>query len=317
MAVIEFINRPNKSPKSLKKVIEYILNPKKTKEQLIWGKDCNGDNAFIEMMAIKKSYGKETGRQYVHFVQSFAPYDRITPKIAYEIGKELCERFKDYQVVMATHIDRNHIHNHFVINSVNFETGYKWRQNSKELQEVKDYSDKICRKYGLIIIPKVNIGNYIKNGEYRSISKEASWKYELYLAVTNCIKTSTSKDEFIKNMEKLKYKVDWQENRKYITFTTSSGKKCRNKKLYPPENFTKEMIEKRLSLNKQFANKRELENAMYFLIEAINSICKEPDNHSKQYPLTTLEGQALKEKIIEESKGKGLDWNTKEGQWEI
>ncbi|WP_138206821.1 relaxase/mobilization nuclease domain-containing protein [Haloimpatiens lingqiaonensis] len=129
MAVIEFINRPNKSPKSLKKVIEYILNPKKTKEQLIWGKDCNGDNAFIEMMAIKKSYGKETGRQYIHFVQSFAPYDKITPKIAYEIGKELCERFKDYQVVMATHIDRNHIHNHFVINSVNFETGYKWRQN--------------------------------------------------------------------------------------------------------------------------------------------------------------------------------------------
>ncbi|WZL71993.1 relaxase/mobilization nuclease domain-containing protein [Clostridiaceae bacterium 35-E11] len=88
MAIIEFLNRSNKTLKGLRKAIDYITSPEKTEPHLIWGKDCNVENAYIEMTTIKRTYGKDTGRQFIHFVQSFSPYDRLNSKIANEIAKK-------------------------------------------------------------------------------------------------------------------------------------------------------------------------------------------------------------------------------------
>ena len=90
----------------------------------------------------------------------------------------------------------------------------------------------------MVILP-MDKSNYTKAGEYRSTRRGMSWKYELYLAVNECINNSASKEEFISNMEKLGYKVKWTDTRKYITFTTPSGKKCRNNKLYKADELTK------------------------------------------------------------------------------
>ena len=92
------------------------------------------------MMTVKKLYNKLTGREKIHFVQSFSPTDKLTYEQAHEIGIRMAEYFKDFQVVIATHIDREHIHNHIVLNTVNYKTGLKFRQRNKYLQIETDES---------------------------------------------------------------------------------------------------------------------------------------------------------------------------------
>lgn len=111
----------------MKRAINYIKNPIKTEPHLVGGKDCSSDTAFNEFVMTKQNFKKETGRQFIHFVQSFSPHDKATPEVINEIGKKLLEHeaFKDFQVVYATHTDKEHLHNHFIINSVSFTSGRK------------------------------------------------------------------------------------------------------------------------------------------------------------------------------------------------
>jgi len=315
MAVIEFINGSNKTYGAMKRVIDYIKNPAKTEPHLIGGHNCDINNAYHQFILTKRNYNKETGRQYIHFTQSFAPYDKVTPEDVKAIADELVqmEVFKGFQIAYAVHIDKEHLHTHFVVNTVNEETGLKWKQSAEELQAFKDYSDDLCRKRGLIIT-NGNKGSHINRGEYRTKDKGQSWKYELFLAVKKVKWCSRSKDEFIANMNKLGYQVDWTDTRKYITFTSPDGKKCRNRKLYPPEHFTKEALLKAFDLNNQKADEWKVKNQMEMLLSAIQLI-KSNDHYDmgKKYPLTTLEGESLKDEIAELKKGKGLDWDKANG----
>ncbi|GKX31394.1 mobilisation protein [Vallitalea longa] len=298
----------------MKRAINYILNPKKTELHLTAGLNCNTTTAYEEFILTKQNYKKETGRQFIHFIQSFSPQDKASPEIIKKIADKLLEHkiFKVFQVVYAVHTDKAHLHTHFIINTVNTDTGRKWQLSKEQLQELKDYSDKLCRQYGLIVV-RGKEGNYKNRGEYRSKSKGTSWKYELYLAVEECMKNSTSKEEFISNMEKLGYKVNWDDNRKYITFITPNGKKCRNRKLYPPEKYTKENLLKTFKLNKRYQNKKLLHNRMELLFSAIYILSKSDNTNNQNYPLTylrnkELKGDALKERIAELQKGRGLNW---------
>jgi len=290
----------------MNKALKYITNSKKTDGHLITAIGCEKDSAYYEMIAVKRAYGKDTGRQFIHFVQSFAPYDKVTPEIAHEIAVKLSDKLEGFQMEMATHTDTEHIHTHFIVNTVNYETGLKWKKSAKDLQDLKDYSDQLCREYGLIITHKQKDA-YKKGGEFRAEQQGQSWKHELYLAASHCLKNSSSKDEFINNMTKLGYKVLWTEERKYITFTSPDGKKCRNKKL--GEKFTKENMEKTFELNKRYAHERVLQGRMNLLLESLSFLCQQSNSsNSSKYPLSALEGQALKEKAIE-MQSRGLDWD--------
>lgn len=315
MAIIDFINRQNKTLSGLAKALKYIMHPAKTESHLITGIDCDTQNAYQDMVSVKRQFNKEAGgRQFIHFVQSFAPYDRVTPEIAHEIAVKLSEKLKGFQVVIATHIDKAHIHNHFIINTVNHETGKKWHQSAEDLQALKDFSDELCHEYGLIIT-EGGKGSYKNRGEYRSQKRGQSWKHELYLAASECLRNSMSQEDFITNMRKLGYSVQWVDNRKYVTFTTPEGKKCRNKKL--GEKFSKENMLKALELNKQYADRRVIQARMELLLETISLFMRRNKKNSgkKHYPLSSLEGQALKEKAIE-MRSRGLDWD-KEGDQEM
>jgi hypothetical protein len=287
------------------------MHPAKTDTHLITAVNCEAESAFHEMVAVKRHFGKDTGRQFIHFIQSFAPYESITPETAHEIAVKLSDKLKGFQAVIATHTDKAHIHSHFVINTVNSETGLKWKQSAHDLQELKDYSDKLCREYGLIITNGEKC-SYINRGEYRSQGRGQSWKHELFLAASECLRNSTSREEFIRNMERLGYKVNWTDERKYVTFTTPDGKKCRNKKL--GIKFSKENMIKTFDLNKRHADHEELKARMNLLVETICFLLhqgkKKTINH--HYPLSALEGQALKEKAIE-MQSKGLDWDKGNG----
>lgn len=310
MAVIEFINASNNTYKGMKRAISYIKNPLKTSEHLTGVKNCSQDTAYEEFVMTKQNFNKEKGRQFIHFIQSFSSNDKAILEIINEIGKKLLEHevFKEFQVIYATHTDKEHIHTHFIVNSVSFTKGHKWQLSKEQLESLKEYSDKLCREYGLIVVYGEK-GRHTNRGDYRATDKKQSWKYELYLAVKNCKWCSKSKDEFIENINQLCYKVDWTEERKYITFTTPDDKKCRNRKLYPKEQFTKEALLKAFELNKQKADKKQLEARMEFLLTAIEMISKDKsNNYNYHLSLTALEGEAKKERAIEEAKGRGLDW---------
>ena len=316
MAIIEFINGKNSTISALKRVLEYINNPAKTEEQLKGSHNCNIQKPYNDMYMTKRTLNKTTGRQYIHFTQSFAPYDRVTPDILKKMAEELVlhPAFNGYQVVYAVHTDKEHLHTHFVVNSVNVETGKKWRQSKEEMQELKDYSDILCEKYGLIIT-QGKTGSHINRGEFRTKDKGSSWKYELFLAAKHAIWVSKSKEEFIKNMLKLGYQVDWTDNRKYISFTNSKGKKCRNRKLYPPEQFTKEALLKAFEMNIQKVQERINQDTFEMLLSTVKLLqSNDTTDHARRFPLSTLEGVDLKNKVAEMKKGKGFDWDREAGE---
>ncbi len=146
MAIIKAVN----SKASIGKAIKYITQEEKTEEKIIAGKDCNIKTSIDEMKAIKELYNKTEGRQYKHYVMSFNPNDpNINIEKAHQVGKEFMEneeRFKNHQVIMATHTDKRHIHNHFIVNSVNMENGKKFRESKYDLEKLKDHLRKLEKK---------------------------------------------------------------------------------------------------------------------------------------------------------------------------
>lgn len=139
MSIIEAIS----SKANLKTIISYVTQDKKTKANLITGKDCLAESSLEEILYTKNLYHKNSGRQYIHIIQSFNSKDNLSAEEIHKAGIKLAEKFNGYQVLVATHIDKNHLHNHLIINSVSFENGYKIQMSKKDLQDLKDYSDKM------------------------------------------------------------------------------------------------------------------------------------------------------------------------------
>ena len=238
MAIIEAIS----SKANIKRIISYVTQDNKTNINLITGKDCMAESCLEEMLYTKNLYHKNSGRQYIHIIQSFDPKDNLSAEQVHNTGIKLANTFNGFQVLVATHIDKNHLHNHLVINSVSFENGYKIQMSKKDLQYIKDYSDKLCLEIGASVIPKKEKTNYIKRNEYRVAKQGKSWKFKLMNAIDLSLAESNCKDNFIKNMNKLGYQVNWTDTRKYITYTTPEGYKCRDNKLYD-EKYSKGAME--------------------------------------------------------------------------
>lgn len=238
MAIIEAIS----SKANIKRIISYVTQDKKTNVNLVTGKDCLAESCLEEMLYTKNLYHKNSGRQYIHIIQSFDPKDNLSAEQVHNVGIKLASTFNGFQVLIATHIDKNHLHNHLVINSVSFENGYKIQMSKKDLQYLKDYSDKLCLEIGASVIPKKEKTNYIKRNEYRVAEQGKSWKFKLMNAIDLSLAESNTKEEFIKSMNKLGYQVNWTDTRKYITYTTPEGYKCRDNKLYD-EKYSKGAME--------------------------------------------------------------------------
>lgn len=134
------------------KIVKYLTQEGKTNESLISGKDCNPHNVVNEFTATQELYSKTDGVRYHHIIQSFFPGE-ITPEKAHELGKELADNmFKGHEVFIVTHTDKEHIHNHFVVNSVSFESGKKYKSSNKSLWDIKRESNRICQREHLKIL---------------------------------------------------------------------------------------------------------------------------------------------------------------------
>jgi len=256
MAIVEFVNKPNRNYAGLKAVIKYALHPKKTNGTLVAGIGIlNPYDTYNEMVTLKKLMGKTDKRLWYHFVQSFPPYDNITPELALQVALETAEYFKEqYQILIAVHTDKKHIHAHFLMNTVNIETGRKYTQNDAQRIEIQTFSDKICEKYGLHVLSEEqrNNGRYKKPGQYRAEQAGSGWKLKLKDTIDDVLSTAVSRADFIRKMQAKGYKVKWTDTRENITFTTPTGMRCRDRKLGEPEYYNKHNFEIIFEQNARF-----------------------------------------------------------------
>ena len=200
-------------------VIAYAVNSRKTEqhkedsdvlERFVSGVNCHPATARAEMMAVKKRFGKEDGTIAYHGYQSFAPGE-ATPEMAHKIGVELAQRLwgDRYQVVVATHLDKaNHLHSHFVLNTVSFVDGIKYHRTAKDYHEMQTVSDALCREYGLSVIENPQTGKSKHYGEWRAEQEQRpTWRGIVRSDVDDIIRQSMTERQFFENLHRKGYEV--------------------------------------------------------------------------------------------------------------
>ena len=168
-------------------------------QRFVSGVNCFPGTAREEMMAVKRRYGKENGTVAYHGYQSFAPGE-TTPEIAHEIGVKLAQRLwgDRYQVLVATHLDHeNHLHNHFVVNTVSFADGIKYHRTKEDYRHMREASDDLCSEYGLSVIENPQRGKPQHYGEWRA-EKEGrpTWKSSIKDDIDEAIRQSMTERQF-------------------------------------------------------------------------------------------------------------------------
>ena len=310
MAIINFI-----PASSFRATIKYITRDAKLRDgqkpaAAITGINCSSDpqEAIRDWQMTKLAYKKTDGRSVIHVIQSF-PAGEVTPEQAHKIGTEYikkCPKFYGFEILVATHTDQQNgnTHNHFAVNSVNLETGKKWHLDPEELAELKEINNQICLAHGLSVpekgktIKKEIRDNPIANNRkaYEILGAADNNKLESYIQdigekVIDVIKVATSREDFIRRLQAKGVGVNWNDSRKYITFSDLKRQaqkakkyKIRNKKLsqYYNINLEKEHLENGF---KKQARQLGAEQT------AANQLNRAADG-SKQQPATGIAGNA-------------------------
>ena len=248
MAIVHFVNykRGTQSRAAMRGVMLYVMQERKTAWEdgpLISGINCQPQSVYDDFLNTKLLYHKDGGVMFYHMVQSFPKGAAVDPRQAHEAARRLAEYFAGCEVLVCTHVDREHIHSHCVINSVNFETGKKLHMAKEQIQELMRRNDAICLEMGLPVFePTTQQARGMGGAEYHTALKGQSWKLRLMNAIDECMKYAADKDAFISLMESEGYQVRWESGRKYITYTTPEGMRCRDSKLHE-EKYCKEVME--------------------------------------------------------------------------
>ena len=227
--------------------MRYVAQENKTLwngEQLISGIGCQPETAFDEFLSTKLLHHKDGGVQFYHMVQSFPRGADVDPRTAHEAARQLAGYFEGCEILVCTHTDREHIHSHCIINSVNFETGKKFHMADKQIQTLRVRNDQICEELGL---PKFQRDEQrqvrgMSNAEYYPAAKGESWKFELMRVIDECMRCAGNREEFLALLRSEGYSATWTDSRKNITYITPDGRKCRDNKLHI-EKYLKENME--------------------------------------------------------------------------
>ena len=261
MAIVYFVNykRGTQSRAAMRGVMLYVMQEKKTTWEgapLISGINCQPQSVYDDFLNTKLLYHKDGGVMFYHMVQSFPKGAAVDPRQAHEAARRLAEYFDGCEVLVCTHVDREHIHSHCVINSVNFETGKKLHMAKEQLQELMRRNDMICQEMGL---PAFDAPTQQARGmggaEYHTALKGQSWKLRLMNTIDECMKYAADKDAFVSLMASEGYAVRWESGRKYITYTTPDGLKCRDNKLHE-EKYCKEAMEHEFRIRAELVQRK-------------------------------------------------------------
>ena len=248
MAIVHFVNykRGTQSRATMRGVMLYVMQEKKTTWEgapLASGINCQPQSVYDDFINTKLLYHKAGGVMFYHMVQSFPKGAEVDPRQAHEAARRLAEYFDGCEVLVCTHVDREHIHSHCVINSVNFDTGKKLHMAKEQIQELMRRNDAICQEMGLPVFETpIQKARGMGGAEYHTALKGQSWKLRLMNTIDECMKYAADKDAFVSLMASEGYQVRWESTRKHITYTTPDGLKCRDSKLHE-EKYCKEAME--------------------------------------------------------------------------
>ena len=265
MAIVHFVNykRGTQSRAAMRGVMLYVMQEKKTAWEgvpLVSGINCQPQSVYDDFINTKLLYHKDGGVMFYHMVQSFPKGAAVDPRQAHEAARRLAEYFDGCEVLVCTHVDREHIHSHCVINSVNFETGKKLHMAKEQIQELMRRNDAICQEMGLPVFETpIQKARGMSGAEYHTALKGQSWKLRLMNTIDECMKYAADRDAFVSLMESEGYAVCWESSRKYITYTTPDGLKCRDSKLHE-EKYCKEAMEHEFRIRAELV-KRKLRRA--------------------------------------------------------
>lgn len=203
--------------KNLSYVIHYDMKPEKTVYENRWlvsGVSCDAktpEQVYRQMMKTRKDYGKKSPRLAYHGIQSFADYDNVTPEIAHEIGVKMAQELwaDRFEVVVSTHVDKKHLHNHFVINAVSWADGRMFHESNEDYErDIRGVSDRLCREYGLTVIgnPKRN-----RHKTYNEVHPEGNSPPTIhtliYADMDNALEMAHDLDSFYEYLRQMGYEV--------------------------------------------------------------------------------------------------------------
>ena len=278
MAVIKRIA----SKATPRKIVSYLTQEEKTEEKLIGGKDCDPDNVVNDFNMTQELYGKTGGVKYHHIIQSFSPEDNITPEKAHEIGKELAEsQFKGFEVFVVTHKDKDHIHNHLVVNSVSFENGLKYNASNKSLWDIKRESNRLCERESLKTLDlEHKAEKRISSAEKRIMDRgQIPWKDELRQIIDIARERTKDLQSFREFLEK-NFEIETRVTKNSISYKhPDHGKAIRGRSLgdkYNKEELENEFNGQEKSIFRNGANERDrTKGNSIFGYEGISDLDKE------------------------------------------
>lgn len=255
--VVDYAANPDKTTvftaedlQGLRDVMNYTTQDYKTEEQrYVSGVNCAPAIARDEMQMVKGQFGKEGGIVAFHGYQSFAPGE-VTPEQAHNIGLELAKRLwgDRFQVVVATHLDKEHIHNHFVLNSVSFVDGKKFNDCKATYALMRRTSDELCREHGLSVIEHPEQGRTMSYDAWEAEQKgKPTWYGQIRRDVDAAITRSFLFDHFIDNLKRQGYQV---KQGKYIAVRPPGKERFVRLKTLG-DNYTEEAIRQRIWAHEQ------------------------------------------------------------------
>ena len=256
MAIVKAVEKEIKSHEYVYSSLSYILSPenKNGDEKCFQSTTLNcfgsgADDFSKQFFMVRDAFNKDKNILAHHYIQSFSPNEKISPALAHKIGVELAQKVATgFQVVIATHVDREHIHNHIIINSVNMETGLKWKGNADTLKNMRNESDKLCKENCLTVIEKPSGFRSIDQDTLELARKGKSWKVDLCNALEESSEMCITKSDFISYMKNKGFEII-RYGEKDLTFQkTGETKKIRASTLakqfgavYRKENLEKKM----------------------------------------------------------------------------
>lgn len=296
MAIISFTNyKRGQTTGCMSAVMRYTMQDKKTEfegQQLVTGINCQPESVYADFMTTKRLYHKTDGVLFYHMVQSFPKGEAVEPVTAHAAALKLAEYYEGYEVLVCTHTDREHIHSHFLINSVNFDTGRKLHIAKEQLQELRQRNDMVCKEFSLPVFQPREQKQKTKTmtiGEYHTAARGQSKKLQLMNIINDCMRHASNREEFIALMESEGYKVRWEKSRKNITYTTPSGWQCRDRLLFG-DKYLKENMEYEFRIREEIIYGRAHDPEPARAFTAADSAGVEFTDHAHCHPVSVAGG---------------------------
>ena len=252
---------------TLKKAIDYICNGDKTDDEIyITTHLCSRENAHKEFELTKKQFNSRTKMLAHHLVQSFVP-EEVSFEEAHQVGIELCEKILGgkYEYVLATHIDKDHIHNHIIFNSIDVDEGKIYHSYYGSYMNIRNQSDRLCKEHNLSVIGQetqkeineIRRRKFVNWYDWNEDKKGSSYKSRLQFDIDRTIKQSINWQVFLAKMENCGYEI---KQGKHIAFRSKNQQRFTRAKTIGT-NYTEERIKERiLNKDREFGNIIDIKN---------------------------------------------------------